>query len=85
LIARKGAGTSSSIALRPLVELQLDLTARSVRIGGRLFSEGDTSCLDAESGLIFAGAPGVIEERPNEELQEVAPWRDAHPIATSPV
>ena len=58
-------------------ELELDLTARTARIGGRLFSEGDVICLDAESGLVYAGAPAVIEERPDEKLAEVASWRDS--------
>ena len=30
-------------------ELELDLTARTARIGGQLLSEGDVICLDAES------------------------------------
>ncbi len=58
-------------------ELELDLTARTARIGERLLAEGDVICLDAESGLVFAGAPAVIEERPTEELGEVAAWRAA--------
>ena len=58
-------------------ELQLDLAARTVRIGERLLAEGDVICLDAESGLVFAGAPRVVEERPREALNEVAAWRRA--------
>jgi len=58
-------------------ELELDLSARTARIGGRLLSEGDVICLDAESGLIFSGAPAVIEERPTRELEAVAAWRAA--------
>jgi len=63
-------------------ELQLDLTARTARIGGRLLSEGDVICLDAESGLVFAGSPAVIEERPDQQLEQVASWRAAHGVAT---
>ena len=37
--------------------------------------EGDAICLDAESGLVFPGAPDVIEERPVAALQEIAAWR----------
>jgi pyruvate,orthophosphate dikinase len=58
-------------------ELELDLDARTALIGGRLLAEGDVICLDAESGLVFPGAPAVIEERPTEELGEVAAWRVA--------
>ena len=55
--------------------LELDLTARTARIGGQLLSEGDTICLDAESGLVFGGTPAVTEERPTKALTEIAGWR----------
>ena len=55
--------------------LELDLTARTARIGGQLLSEGEVICLDAESGLVFAGAPAIREERPTEALSEIAEWR----------
>jgi len=58
-------------------DLDLDLTARTARIGGRSFAEGDVICLDAESGLVFAGEPATVEERPTKELDEVAGWRAA--------
>ena len=57
--------------------LELDLTARTARIGGHLLAEGDVICLDAEAGLVFAGTPAVIEERPTDALSEVAAWREA--------
>jgi len=55
--------------------LKLDLTARTARIGERLLSEGEVICLDAESGLVFAGAPEITEERPTAALREIAEWR----------
>jgi pyruvate,orthophosphate dikinase len=58
-------------------ELELDLTARTARIGAQLLAEGEIICLDAEAGLVFAGAPAVTEERPTEQLAEVAAWRAA--------
>ena len=58
-------------------ELELDLAARTARIGSRLVAEGDVICLDAESGLVFAGTPRVVEERPTDALEEVAVWRRA--------
>jgi pyruvate,orthophosphate dikinase len=58
-------------------KLELDLTARTARIGERLLYEGDVICLDAESGLVFSGTPAVIEERPTDALNEVAAWRAA--------
>ena len=57
-------------------DLRLDLSARTARIGGQRFSEGDIICLDAETGLVFAGAPAVIEGDPTRDLEEVASWRD---------
>ncbi len=62
--------------------LELDLTARTARIGGQLLSEGEVISIDAESGLVFAGAPAIIEERPTEALREMAEWRANRPAAT---
>lgn len=59
-------------------ELCLDLDARTARIRDRVLAEGDVICLDAESGVIFAGSPPVVEERPTRELEVVAGWRAAH-------
>jgi pyruvate, orthophosphate dikinase len=58
-------------------DLQLDLDKRTARIAGHQLAEGDVICLDAESGLVFSGAPPVVEERPSEALEEVASWRAA--------
>jgi len=55
--------------------LELDLTARTARIGEQLLSEGDMICLDAESGVVFAGTPEITEERPTKALGEIAGWR----------
>ncbi|MGZ4349470.1 MAG: DUF47 family protein [Solirubrobacteraceae bacterium] len=57
-------------------EMELDLEARTVSIGGQVFAEGGVICLDAESGMVYAGAPAVIEERPEEQLAELTAWRD---------
>lgn len=56
--------------------LQLDHTAHTARIGGRLLSEGDVISIDAESGQVFAGAPAITEERPTEALRELTGWRE---------
>jgi len=58
-------------------DLELDLTARTARIGGHMLAEGDVICLDAESGLVFPGSPALIEERPTKALGEVMAWRVA--------
>lgn len=58
-------------------DLEMDLDAREVRIGDRRLAEGDVICLDAESGLIFAGSPALESERPDEALEELAEWKRA--------
>ena len=63
--------------------LELDVTARTARIGERLLCEGDVISLDAETGLVYSGAPAVIEERPVAALDEIAAWRTA-PSASNP-
>ena len=60
---RRRARTREAVPGR-LPGFELDLTARTARIGGQLLSEGEVICLDAESGLVFAGAPAITEERP---------------------
>jgi pyruvate,orthophosphate dikinase len=62
-------------------EVEIDLRARTVRIGQRTLAEGETICLDAESGIVYEGAPQVVEERPDTELEEIAAWRAALPAS----
>ena len=56
---------------------ELGLQARTATIGKRVLSEGEVICLDAEAGLVFAGAPAVVTQRPTSQLAEVAAWRKA--------
>jgi pyruvate, orthophosphate dikinase len=55
--------------------LELDLPARAIRLGDRILPEGEVISLDAESGLVYTGAPRVTEERPTGALAEVEAWR----------
>ena len=55
--------------------LAVDLEARTVTIGTRVLAEGDELTLDGESGLIYAGAVEVIEERPTDAIEAVMRWR----------
>jgi pyruvate, orthophosphate dikinase len=57
--------------------MELDLDARTARFGEKVLAEGDLICLDAESGLVFAGTPAVVEDHPTDQLDEVAAWRTA--------
>jgi len=68
-------------------ELEVDFGARRSKIGQRMFNEGEEICLDAESGLVFAGSRALEEQRPAGHLATVAAWREvptntARPIAT---
>ncbi len=61
--------------------LDIDLQARTVTIGSRMLAEGEEITLDGESGLVYAGAAQVIEERPTDALAAVTAWqRDAQVV-----
>jgi pyruvate,orthophosphate dikinase len=60
-------------------DLELDPNSRIARLGDRSLAEGDVICIDAESGLVFAGTPKMVVERPTKQLDEVAAWRAADP------
>ncbi len=82
LTARGGRTSHAAVIARELAkpclvacaELDIDLVSRRARIGEREFAEGDEICLDGESGLVFAGAPALAEERPTAELAAAAAW-----------
>jgi len=47
-----------------------------------------TGPFDAEAGLVYAGAPEVTEDRPTQQLAQVAAWRaeaSAEAVTTSSV
>jgi pyruvate, orthophosphate dikinase len=56
-------------------ELELDPSNRTIRLGDSALAEGEVISLDAESGLVYVGAPPVTEERPTRALAEVEGWR----------
>lgn len=58
-------------------ELKIDLEARTARFGQATLTEGDLICIDSEAAVVFEGAPAIVEERPVEELNELAAWRAA--------
>jgi pyruvate, orthophosphate dikinase len=60
-------------------DIAIDLDTRTARIAGRPIAEGETICIDAETGAVYAGSPKLVEERPVKALQEVAAWRAAGP------
>ena len=83
LTARGGRTSHAAVVARQLNkaalagcrDLTVDLTARTCAIGGETFAEGDTICIDAGAGRVFAGTPEIVHERPEAELAEVERWR----------
>jgi len=57
--------------------LRIDEKARTVSFGGAALREGETICLDADSGRVLDGEPEVVVERPEGLLSEIARWRGA--------
>jgi pyruvate, orthophosphate dikinase len=55
--------------------LEIDLDARTARLGSNTLAEGDVLTLDAESGLVLAGEAELVEERPTAALEAVSTWR----------
>ncbi|NTV09658.1 MAG: pyruvate, phosphate dikinase [Zoogloea sp.] len=56
-------------------ELEIDLQARSIRLGAQEFAEGEILTLDANHGRIYEGETATRSERPDEWLAEVERWR----------
>ena len=56
--------------------LQIDLTARTITIGGRTLAEGDTITMDGSTGEVFAGALPLVPPRFDEHFQLLTAWAD---------
>ena len=54
--------------------LSVDLAARTCSIGDARLREGETICLDANGGRIFAGEPECVKERPTALIDEARSW-----------
>lgn len=76
LLTRHGARTShAAVVARQLgkvclvgcADLQVDLSARTIRLGGRLLNEGDLITLDGSGGGIYPGRMEMVSE-PDEAL-----------------
>ena len=70
VVARE-LGTPCLVGCR---ELAIDLDSRTLTLGSRTLAEGDVVTLDGESGLVYAGAVPVVEERPTHLLAAVEGW-----------
>jgi pyruvate,orthophosphate dikinase len=89
LTARGGRTSHAAVVARHMGKvclvgcdaLRIDAKARTVSFGSTTLREGETICLDAESGRVLDGEPEVVVERPEGLLTEVAKWRAARVAA----
>lgn len=84
LLTRRGARTShAAVVARQLGKvclvgcdhLQIDVAARTIRLGETSLREGDLLTLDGGSGAIYAGRARVVETVPHELLDRLATLR----------
>jgi len=59
-------------------DLSIDLDHRSVRIGARELSEGDTITIDGGSGVVIVGAVELVSPQINEDFETILGWADEH-------
>jgi pyruvate, orthophosphate dikinase len=86
LTARGGATSHAAVVARQIgkpcvagcASLVIDYAARSARVNGLGFSEGEWISLDGTTGEVFVGALPTVEVRYEEqaELQKVLEWAD---------
>ena len=56
--------------------LQIDAQNRTITIGGRTLSEGDTITMDGTTGEVFAGAMPLVPPRFDEYFERLTGWAD---------
>jgi len=65
----------SKVCLVACPSLEIDLDRRICRLGGQVFSEGESVSLDGNTGAVYAGLLPQITERPEAALTAIAAWR----------
>ncbi|SFL75962.1 PEP/pyruvate-binding domain-containing protein [Rugamonas rubra] len=84
LLTERGARTSHAavvarqmgkVCLVACAGLRIDEAARQVTLGGLVLREGELITLDGNEGLVYAGAVGLVSERPLELLARLADLR----------
>ncbi len=86
LTARGGMTSHAAVVARgmgrPCVSgasaVSIDLAARTLRIGERMFREGDTITLDGATGEVMAGEVATIEPELVGDFGTLMVWADAH-------
>jgi pyruvate,orthophosphate dikinase len=90
LLTRLGGRTShaavvarqlGTVCLVGCRDLRIDEAARSCMVGSTRIDEGDIVTLDADHGLIYAGAVPVVRQRPDADLAVLRQWRRQKPAA----
>jgi pyruvate,orthophosphate dikinase len=56
--------------------LQIDSSARTVRIGGRDLREGDTITIDGGTGRVIVGDVPLVPPQINEDFETILEWAD---------
>jgi pyruvate, orthophosphate dikinase len=56
--------------------LEIDLDARTLRIGGHDLREGDTITIDGGTGRVILGAVALVPPQINEDFETVLAWAD---------
>jgi len=62
------------VCLAACSDLEIDLSRRCCRIGGKTLREGEFLSLDGNNGDVYAGKLEVVTERPERELARIARW-----------
>ena len=92
LLTMRGARTShAAVVARQLGKvclvgcdaLQIDLAARTARIGDQSYREGDVLTLDGNTGCVYAGAVRTATEVPQDLLRRLESLRDASDASAS--
>jgi len=90
LTARGGRTSHAAVVARQLgkacivgcADLRIEPGERSCSIGSHWFHEGDSLCLDANTGAVYAGEPRITRERPTDLLDRL--WRHLPRRAAQP-
>ena len=86
LTARGGMTSHAAVVARgmgrPCVSgagtLSIDLTARTLRVGGRTVAEGDTITIDGSTGEVMLGAVATVEPEMAGDFGRLMEWADVH-------
>lgn len=63
------------VCLVGCVGLQIDEANRQAMLGDTIIREGDSLCIDGETGAIHAGNPKVVTESPQDLINRVRAWQ----------